>query len=347
MMAFGALAGLPPLLVAMSAGAGMVSLAAVVIVPNLWMFFWALMVVHWVLPDRWISILSPVLPDALILGTIAIFAVSFFTLRAIARGLSQRACAAPMVLGKGDIRFTGRGTSSNARALLRDCANGRRSALLMHACGPALLGPSLRGFGVALGAGLALVYGLPGWIAEYKLLLRLIVPGVILISQMMIASAMVGALYAARGEQALARLAQRLAGATSLNATLVRALLLEYTRWWGALTLLALVSSYALGTGPNRLLGIFVICLLVLSQAGMVLRDYAAAPDRMRSWRWVEVPLLLVLLILAGACASGKVPTHVWLPIGAAVATATFVFGRVRWHAMLRAPVAFPAGRGS
>lgn len=345
--ALGWVAGLPPLMVALCAGTSMAALAAVVLVPAMWMFFWPLPIVHWVLPQRWVSVISSVLPDDLILYSIALLGTGFFALRAILRGLPRRVLTMPAGPGQGGVRFMSSGGGAYDRMLARDCARGRIAALLMHACGPGLRGPSWRGFSLFLVAGLAIAFALPAWTAEHSALIRLVVIGSVLIGQITIAPSMMGALYAARGEQALARLAPKLAAPASLNATLARGLLLEYARWWGALTLVGLGLSHAIGSSPGQLLAILVLCLVVLAHAGTVLRDYAAAPDRLSTGRWVEWLILIMLLMLAPGVAIGLVPAAVWLVFGATALTVALVVARIRWNAMLRAPVAFPAGRGN
>lgn len=146
-------------------------------------------------------------------------------------------------------------------------------------------------------------------------------------------------------EQALLRLAPLAPAAPMLNAVLGRALLRRFLLQWAVTSAMALAILALLGTGPGDLLRFASLYCLPLLAGTALLHDYAR-------WRVTSVGLqlaatalvafTLIMLLLA---MTRKYHPAAWLAMGVASVALSMLLARLRWHAMLAAPPAFPAGR--
>jgi hypothetical protein len=342
------LAGLPAILVAEVVGFILAICAALAIEPLIGYLLWPFFLGQWFLPERVKNQVADFLPASLLfqLAPLIIAGLGYYVLRSVARGLPQAGAAASVWIRPESARLFG-ASRSYVRTLVRDCASGRIGVLLMHAGGPSLRGPLLLYVVLSLCLTIALILSAPKWVEYYGPGLRLIVPAVIFVLQLLIAPAIINAAYAARGEQSLVRLAPRSPGTGLFNAALAPSLLWEFARRWCYLTLLALAIPYLLGSGALHMLRIFVVCLLALAPIGLVLRDFTPSVTDYRVVRWPWVAALLAITLAGLFAATTIASPGSWLTLGVVTLAATLVVARIRWRAMLRAPVAFPAGRGN
>lgn len=324
-------------------------IAALGIQPHISLLMWPFFLLQWTLPERVKNLVAASLPVPMLIqvAPLIIAGTGYYVLRSVTRGLPQAAGTAVFSLRSDGSRQFGAAPRSYTRALLRDCAKGRIGALLMHASGPALRSRMLVYVVLSLSLTVALLLYAPGWVEYYGPGLRLIVPVVIFILQGLIAPAIVKAVYAARGEQALVRLAPRSPGTGLLNAALARPLLWEYGRRWCYLTLLALAIPYLLGSEAVHVLRLLTVCVLALAPICLVLRDYTPAVSSRRVMGWPWQAALVIISLAGGVSVTRLVSPGACLAVGVVSLAATLVFTHIRWNAMLRAPVAFPAGRGN
>lgn len=282
------------------------------------------------------TLLQAMLVAMMVLGGLVLHALGGLA-RAVRPTPASPAAITPLLLGSTSWQY--------AYLLRRDCRSRNTENLLMHC-----VGPNARPFSPVLSLGavavlLTLMHIVPGWVAENRSGLLLLVPVMMVASQIVGAYSMLGAVSATRHEQSVARLAPGIPVASILNRMLGRALLAQFALLWLGTTALTLLVSSLLGAGTGRLLQLLAACLFTLPAAGMLLRDYSAASG---AFAW-QSGLRLVLLagaVVATLCAAvGSVDLRLWGMAGAISLAWTVAFGLWRWHVMLAAPAAFPAGR--
>lgn len=297
--------------------------------------------------SKWLASAFPsLLDDVLVpLAPVLILGLGYAALRAVYVGSQQADFAVALRQRARWVQASGKGQSAwFARALRRDCAEGRVAALLMHAVGPAGRAPKAAFFAAGAVILLLVTYVAPARVAYYNPLLRGLIPALMVALQVVVASTIVQAVYKARREQALVRLAPRAPAAHALNALLARSLLVEYGRCWLGSTMLALASLYFLGVDGAVLLRVVAVFLVTLTWGNLLLRDYS-------SERGANGSAMARIMILLGACALVLAAPITffragpWLAVGCAVLVAGAALAFQRWNRMLRAPAAFPAAR--
>lgn len=148
-----------------------------------------------------------------------------------------------------------------------------------------------------------------------------------------------------RGEQAVLRLAPGLPSAPALNRVLARVMLRRFMAAWGVSAACVLLIE-ATAAGQPALSGHgLLLAVLPLPFSFFMLRDYATMP-RQRDPQQTGVVLgMVVLMVPAGL---RLLLPDVWCGVLAlVVAVVSLVLLRWRWRYMMRAPVAFPAGRSA
>lgn len=146
----------------------------------------------------------------------------------------------------------------------------------------------------------------------------------------------------ARTEQALLCLTPAAPERPAMNRLLARGLLTGFVRTWLILCLLTMVALSALGAQPPELTRLAAVWVLALPLGGYALRDFARAGNP-SGW-----PGALVLTLLGGACTvavNGQGGAGVWLGLAGGACFVSLAVARWRWHAMLAAAPALPAGR--
>ena len=333
------LAGETPAMVAGMAGLTLVAVAAILAAPNAVLPLWLFWLATRFLGERQKAQFAWLFANdtALMAAPVLIVGLGCIVLRNIVKGLPQAGGTAGLLFRPDGVRLVVPAPPSYARRLRRDCVKARPAALLMHALGPAVRAPALKFFAVALGVALLTGFVAPGWLAVYRPLLRMALPAAVVALQVLIAPSMLQAVYAARAEQALVRLAPRVPRADALTASLWRSLLLEYGNWWGRLTLLALLLAAALDAKLSALLNIFSACLLMLAPAAMLLRDYSVARGRIAPVRWGMILALLGCWILTLFASGGFLGVRPWLALSAIILAGVTLLVRLRWTRMPRA----------
>jgi len=217
--------------------------------------------------------------------------------------------------------------------------------LLLHGLGPGMHA-SLAGLVtpfVFTGIGLALLAA--GGMNVSWMALRFPIACLPLILQAAALFVMFRAMRFVPGEQGLLRLAPLAPAASMLNAVLGRALLRRFTRAWALTSAVALALLALFGTGIPDLLRFAAVYCLPLLAGTALLHDYArwrVTSTGLQVAAMILVTLTLLMLLLAMA---RKYPPAAWAATGVAALALSLLLARLRWHAMLAAPPAFPAGR--
>ncbi len=231
-----------------------------------------------------------------------------------------------------------------ASALKRDAASGNRATLLLHCLGPAARTQPLLLPVAMLVLMLALSILAPSVVALYQAKpgMQMTLPSIVISVQLLYAYTIGTAVRKTAGEQGLLMLAVRRPPAEAINALLARTLMLNYSRSWLVWTVMLLAGSAAFGSGVGALLWLFALMLMTLAAGTLMLDDFACSARSS-----VIGPALIavgaVLTLVAGFATgtnvtAGAIAAAAWT----AVAVTSFALRR---RAMLRAPVAFPAGR--
>jgi hypothetical protein len=176
-------------------------------------------------------------------------------------------------------------------------------------------------------------------------LLRAAMLATLLASLSIVAHLMVSALYGARAEQALIRLAPRVPAARYLNAVLAGRLLGEFALACVGVATCALVLMLGMGANLREAVSSLATFSVAPFAAGHLLRDYAGARKTGLSVRlvyWVAAPVGLAVAFMTG---SGKLDPGTAIAVAAAGLAGGALFVRWRWSAMMRAVPALPAGR--
>jgi hypothetical protein len=347
-----ALGGGDPLLGFLLAGMALSITAAAICAPALSWLLYGIAMAPFVVGERVKSLLPHVLTDTVFsLGLFPIALLGLIALRALykgwpyASGLTKLQNQARLIDAIIPDWLKGTSESSGfARRLRRDCVEGRTGPLLMQGMGHLTSAPSWQFFAVALAAVLVVVWAAPGWVEQYRLVLRALVPALMAALQIVIGATMAQGVYKRQREQALMRLAPRTPGQHLLNATLARSLLLTYGRCWLGSSVLALVVLYCLGVPASLMLRYVAVFLVTLTWANLLLRDYASE----RSGQGAASVRTAVML---GACFLTLVaPVQYlsgwpWIEAGIGGLVLGGALAWVRWNRMTRAPAAFPAGR--
>jgi hypothetical protein len=172
------------------------------------------------------------------------------------------------------------------------------------------------------------------WKYMVELMVTLAVPSVL--------QSMVTAISQRTGEQGLLRLAPGMPAAPAINAMLSRVLAQGFALVWGTSMVCELLVQ-RLSAGHWVLDGaVALLLVLPLPFFAMVLRDFAAMPVRHTPQIGI-VFLSLPVLALAWLLRWYYAPLCGWVALLLVVASVAVL--RQRWQDMLRAPVAFPAGR--
>jgi hypothetical protein len=339
------LAGQAPLTAAILVVLALVIALAYLVVPALQWWLYALVCGPMIFGNR-IKALLPFPVDLMIVtaGPVLIVCLGTVALRAIHAGVTSGGGMFDQIVKASKEGGANGADAAFGRRLRRDCAEGRIEELLLYAAGPLARAPSPMVYLVGGALGLAAMFALPGWVAEYHATLRAAIPGLMVAMQLIAAPAMVQAMYKGRREQALVRLAARAPDARSINAALARSLLLEYGRNWLGSTLLALVLLYFLVVPAAMLLHMLAVFLMTLAWANLLLRDYSSEGAGKGSAG------SRILVLLGGCCLALAAPATFfslvpWLVLGAGTLLAGLALAYRRWNRMLRAPAAFPAGR--
>jgi hypothetical protein len=167
--------------------------------------------------------------------------------------------------------------------------------------------------------------------------------------ELLVATAVAAALHALvtaisnrHGEQSLLRLAPAMPAADAVNPMLAGLLLKGFALVWASAALCDLLAA-ALNAGHWLLDGpTALILVLPLPFFAIVLRDYAAMPQRTAPLGGVSllaVPAVGLVWLLRWQCPS----LCGWVALVVALVSLSLL--RRRWQGMLKAPVAFPAGR--
>jgi hypothetical protein len=146
----------------------------------------------------------------------------------------------------------------------------------------------------------------------------------------------------ARTEQGLLRLTPGAPDQAIMNRVLARLLLRGFVRSWLVLGLLLLAALAVLGAPAAGLARMCAVWLATLPLVTVAMRDFAHASG---SPGLLATPLM-TFLIWAGAVGSnGAGAPEAWLGVAAAGLVSALVLARWRWHVMLAAAPALPAGR--
>ncbi|MES2299902.1 MAG: hypothetical protein V4582_22875 [Pseudomonadota bacterium] len=155
------------------------------------------------------------------------------------------------------------------------------------------------------------------------------------------AQAIVEAMQATRGEQALARLAPRVAPRQTLNAAVAAALLRQFLSACAMSIGTLLACAMLLGATTADLLDVLSISLGALLLAPALVRNQAV-----RRWRVDSGWQMVGLMALIGLFSVGhRVLGWPWPFFGLACAWAALHFVRRRWRHLASWPVAWPSGR--
>jgi hypothetical protein len=148
-----------------------------------------------------------------------------------------------------------------------------------------------------------------------------------------------------RGEQALLRLAPRIAGGAAFNRQLAHALVRKTLLDWATAAFTVMCLTALTGAGVDTLLMQASLCCLGLPMVAAALRDYARDPGThglvMVGW------FILGALVSAAAAllASRVAGVSVWALLAPSCVVVAMVFATLRVRAMVAMPLAFPAGR--
>ena len=146
----------------------------------------------------------------------------------------------------------------------------------------------------------------------------------------------------ARTEQALLALTPGAPGSAVMNRVLAAQLLRGFARSWLILGGLMLAALALLGTSAAGLARMCAVWMAALPLVTVAMRDFARASG---SPGLLATPLMMFLIWAAAVGSNGMGAPAAWLGVAAAGLVSGLVLVRWRWHAMLAAPRALPAGR--
>ena len=173
--------------------------------------------------------------------------------------------------------------------------------------------------------------------------LRFTIACVALAQQAVAAHATVGTLYARPREQALLRLAPFFPAV--LNALLARTLLRRFLQRWAVTSVVALLLAWLFGAGGGELLRLSVAWCMPPLAGALLLNDYARRRPSGLGLKLVALLWTCITVLMVVAAMAEKFHLAAWLATGVAALAIALAFARLRLHAMLAAPPAFPAGR--
>lgn len=291
--------------------------------------------------------LTPLHPD-LVLGWRVLLGLwgAFMAVRTMLDGKSTG--IVELSLTQFAVRQQARGvTATYARALRRDSANGNGAALLLHCLGPIAARPLMFSALLVVPV-IALAYAVsvvaPSLAALYQAKgdLRVILLMSAIASLLLHVDMVSAAVRKSAGEQALLMLTVRRPEPAAINKLLGGALMLRYACLWTVVTLMVLGVSAALTVPAAELVWMLVMLIITLAGGTLLLQNYAKAEHG-----------ITVSAVLLGAGAAVTVAAAVYVDFdiivgalfAALCAVATLLIFVLRWTAMSRAPVAFPARR--
>lgn len=294
------------------------------------------------------SVPGSIFPSSFTTAWLPLMIVANVVLGAIAlRAVGRSRPTAPPIAAYFLKPGSGKVSSRYAYRLRRVCAERDPRQLLMHCMNPPAKVLSL-GMAVGMLAGAYLIdYIWPELVIRYRPMLLLFMPPLMVSLQIFGAFTLIGSVYGARKEHSVARLAPGMPGARHINGALGVNLLTQFAPMWLVTSAVVLGISWIVGVEPGRLWQLLAGCCVTLPCAGMVLRDYSA-PNDARPWvQTMRLVLLAAAFVVMLSAAYGTVNLSLWAPLGAGAVVYSVVFGAWRWHAMLRAPAALPAGRAA
>ena len=296
-----------------------------------------------------LTLLELMIGAIVVLGVVVLRAVScnrrLTTESLIKESLTQQWLTKPWRLA--DIAKLGSGkvSSKYAYRLRRDCAQRHPRTLLMYC-----INPQVGTFSLGMVVGMVGIVYLINYIGpelfiKFRPHLLVLWPALIVSIQIFGAMTLIGAVYGARKEHAVARLAPGMPGAHHINGALGVSLLARFVRLWLGTSAVVLGTSWIVGVEPGRLWQLLAACCITLPCMGMVLRDYSV-PNDTRPWvQTMRLVLLAGAFVVMLSAAYGAVNVSFWALLGAASVAYSAVYGAWRWHAMQRAPTVLPAGR--
>lgn len=234
-----------------------------------------------------------------------------------------------------------------AKTLKRDSANGNTSALLLHCLGPLLAKPQTWPAMAAvlfMALSFALTMAVPSLETAYgtNTSLHFVIPMSFIISMLMQAHIMGSSLRRTVGEQALVMLSGRRPDAATINCLLGHALMVRFGYHWLMGAVVVLVLSAIFGARAEQLTWMLAMFVTVLGAGTLLLQNYAKAKND------GLIPLVMlalgaaVTLVVSILAKTSMVLGGSFVALWALLALVSFA---LRWKAMLRAPVAFPARR--
>ena len=234
-----------------------------------------------------------------------------------------------------------------AKILMRDSASGNTSALLLHCLGPLLAKPLTWPAMVAvlfMALTFALTMAVPSLGTAYgtKTSLHVVIPASFIISMLMQAYIMGSSLRRTVGEQALVMLSGRRPDAATINCLLGRALMVRFGYHWLMGAVVVLVLSAIFGARTEQLTWMLAMFVTALAAGTLLLQNYAKAKND------GLIPLVMlalgaaVTLVVSILAKTSMVLGGLFVALWTLVALVSFA---LRWRAIMRAPVAFPARR--
>lgn len=234
-----------------------------------------------------------------------------------------------------------------AKTLKRDSASRNVSALMLHCIGPSTAKPPtwlvVTAF-LLMTLTYVLTIAVPPLGAAYdtKVPLHVMIPLSFISSMLMQIFAMGASLRRTAGEQGLYMLTGCRPDLAAINQLLGRALIVRYGCHWSLMAVLVIGLSAIFGARAEQLAWMLALFVTALAAGMLLLQNYAKAKN--------DNPTVPVLLALGAAVTFvvsllAKSSLALGLSFAALWATITLVSFALRWQAMLRAPVAFPARR--
>jgi hypothetical protein len=154
-----------------------------------------------------------------------------------------------------------------------------------------------------------------------------------------------GRVYQRQAEQALVRLSVAAPVAAGINRLLARYFVTGFAGMWAGCSAVTVAMLLVLGANASEALGAAAACTPLLLLAGLPLRDYARGKESDLVATLVYFFVSLSAVALGIEAIRGKVAVNAWgaLALASVVLAAVFVWRR--WHTMLKAAPAYPAGR--
>lgn len=174
---------------------------------------------------------------------------------------------------------------------------------------------------------------------------RALVLSVVLVGQFTSAHTIVGMLYDSRLEQGLIRLSAAAPQAAMLNRALARILLAQTVRVWAGSLAAAVAAFWLTGAPWNQTAQAAALCALIPFACSGLFADYSRTRTvpRLHRLGWIAATIAGAALVLA--VSFGPAEPLVFAGVAILVMLAGSGLALARWRGMLRAPVAFPAGR--